>query len=293
MTRRGRSRRPERRSYLGWLPVVIVVAGVAVVGGVIYVQGQSEPGPQEPLSRLGTADVHSLAFVGDDPQRLVFGSHAGLKASSDGGRTWQALAAGSDAMSMSVVGSDSLVIAGHGVLAVSRDGGRTIAPLANDLPSDDIHGFTRDPAQPARMWAALAGGGVFETTDAGSTWVSVRADPMFNLVAMVRDGRTDLLGVDASGLSTSPDGGRSWTSLATPPTYPMTALASSPDGRALYAGSPSALFRSVDAGRTWTATTYRGSVFALAAITGSVALVSQETEFFRSDDGGQTFPGQR
>lgn len=273
--------------------MLIVAAGVAVVGGFIYVQGRSEPGQQEPWSRLGTADVHSLAFVGDDPQRLIFGSHAGLMASSDGGRTWQGLAAGSDAMSISVIGSDSVVIAGHGVLAVSKDGGRTIAPLANDLPSDDIHGFTRDPAQPARMWAALAGGGVYETTDSGSTWVAVRADSMFNLVATVRDGRTHLLGVDASGLSTSLDGGRSWNPLATPPTYPMTALAGSSDGRDLYAGSPSSLYRSVDGGRSWSPTTYRGSVLALAAIADSVALVSQETEFFRSDDGGQTFAGPR
>lgn len=289
MSKRGRSRPREPRSLAGWLPVIVAV--VAVAAGFVYLEGRSSAAQQQSWSRLGTSDVHALAFIDNDPQRLIFGHHGGLRTSSDGGRIWQALASGADAMALSVVGPDSIVIAGHGVLAASVDGGRTIAPVRNDLPSDDIHGFARDPAQPARMWAAIATGGVFETTDAGSTWVAVRDDAMFNLAAIRRDGGTQLLGVDASGLITSPDGGRSWSPLATPPTYPMTALAGSADGQVLYAGSTSSLYRSSDGGGSWTETMYRGSVLALAAVGDSVALVSQDTEFFRSEDRGQTFAG--
>lgn len=287
MTRRGRSRPPGRRSWAGWLPVVVAV--LAAVAGFLYLEGRSDIAQQASWSRLGTSDVHALAFVDNDAQRLVFGHHGGLKTSNDGGRTWQDLASETDAMALAVVGPDSIVIAGHGVLAASVDGGRTIVPVRNDLPSDDIHGFARDPARPARMWAAIATGGVFETADGGSTWVGVRDDAVFNLAAIRRDGGTELLGVDTSGLITSPDGGRSWSRLATPPTYPMTALAGSADGQLLYAGSPSSLFRSTDGGRSWSETTYRGSVLALAAVGDSVALVSQATEFFRSEDRGQTF----
>lgn len=291
MSRRGRSRPREPRSLVGWLPVIVAV--VAVAAGFVYLEVRSSAAQQESWSRLGTSDVHALAFIDNDPQRLIFGHHGGLRMSNDGGRTWQALASGPDAMALSVVGPDSIVIAGHGVLAASVDGGRTIVPVRNDLPSDDIHGFTRDPAQPARMWAAIATGGVFETTDGGSTWVAVRDEAMFNLAAIHRDGGTQLLGVDASGLTTSPDGGRTWSPLATPPTYPMTALAASADGQLMYAGSPSALYRSTDGGRSWGETAYRGSVLALAAVGDSVALVSQDTEFFRSEDRGQTFAGSR
>lgn len=47
-----------------------------------------------------------------------------------------------------------------------------------------------------------------------------------------------------------------------------------------------------DGARTWTAAAYPGSAFAIAT-TGDgsiVAVVSRETEFFRSSDGGATWP---
>lgn len=43
----------------------------------------------------------------------------------------------------------------RGILA-SQDEGDTWTPIEADLPSLDIHGFARDPADPARMWDAVA-----------------------------------------------------------------------------------------------------------------------------------------
>jgi photosystem II stability/assembly factor-like uncharacterized protein len=96
-----------------------------------------------------------------------------------------------------------------------------------------------------------------------------------------------------SGLVASSDGGRSWQSLTSPPTFSMTAFAASTDGTILFAGSSNGLFRSGDGGRSWVATAYDGSAFAVGTATdgGTVAVVSRETEFFRSDDGGATWPG--
>lgn len=91
---------------------------------------------------------------------------------------------------------------------------------------------------------------------------------------------------------TSTDGCRTWTTLGTPPAYPMTGLAATPDGGTLYAGAPDGLFRSDDGGRTWSPTGYRGSAFAVATTEDgqTVALVSRETEYFRSPDRGATWP---
>lgn len=269
---------------------VLAVATIAVATFVVLrMSGSAQP---VPWTRFGTPDVHSLAFVDGDPQRVLFGRHGGLEASSDGGATWSQLPVRNDAMSTSVAKDSSIVIAGHEVFVGSRDGGQTWAPIESDLPSLDIHGFTRDPADPARMWAYLATGGLWESLDFGARWTQVRADNVVFPTAVV-DGTTRLLGVDARGLVTSTDGGRTWTSLSMPPTYPMTGLAASADGGIVYAGASDGLFRSSDGGRSWTRTGYTGSVFAITTSPDgrTVAVVSRETEFFRSADGGATWPG--
>ncbi|HUS20435.1 MAG TPA: hypothetical protein VMZ66_00305 [Aeromicrobium sp.] len=199
-----------------------------------------------------------------------------------------------DAMALTAGSDRSVVVAGHDVLTASVDGGATWQPISADLPSLDIHGFTRDPADPTQMWAYLATGGLWESTDGGLRWSRVREDNVAFPLAVPTQTGTRLLGVDASGLVASGDGGRTWTAVGSPPTYPMTALAASADGAVLFAGAPDGLFRSSDGGRTWSTTGYSGSAFAVATTPDglSVGVVSQATEFFRSSDGGATWMGQ-
>lgn len=294
MSKAPRRQRSEagRRVVPRWLlPAGIGLTVIAVAAAIALRPGAA--GKPTAWSTLRTQDVHSLAFVGGDPEHVLFGHHGGLLDSRDGGRTWSALPVRDDAMGMAPADDGSIVIAGHEVFTASRDGGMTWASIAADLPSLDIHGFTRDPADPARMWAYLATGGLWESSDFGARWTQVRADNVAFPVA-VRDGSTTrLLGADATGLVTSTDGGRTWTTLGTPPTYPMTSLAAAADGRTIYAGAPGGLFRSEDGGRTWAATGYRGSAFAIATTPDGqvVAVVSKETTFVRSPDRGSSWPG--
>jgi len=276
------------------MPVPLVVTAIVVlvaIIGALWVSRSS--GSQTPWTRFGTQDVHSLAFADPSGSKVLFGHHGGLSSSTDGGRTWSALSVRDDAMSVAPASDGSIVIAGHEVLVASRDGGASWSPVQADLPSLDIHGFTRDPADPARMWAYLATGGLWESTDHGAHWARVRQDNILFPLAVGGGAETRLLGVDATGLAASDDGGRTWGPLSTPETYPMTALAATADGRIVYAGSPDALYRSEDGGGTWSKTGYLGSAFAIATTPGgrTVAVVSRETEFFRSDDGGATWPG--
>ena len=296
MTRRGDRRRqgsntPAARTVPAWLLPVAAVVIVAVVAVLLW--NAQSTGGQTAWARLGTQDVHALAFVGGDPQRVLFGHHGGLLESGDGGRTWSPLPVRDDAMSMASADDGSIVIAGHEVFTASRDGGATWAPVQTDLPSLDIHGFTRDPADPARMWAYLATGGLWESTDFGARWIEVRPDNVLFPLAVRAASMTRLLGVDTSGLVASDDGGRTWTTVGAPPTYPMTALAATPDGSTIYAGSPDGVFSSADGGRSWQPTGYRGSAFAIATSPdgAAVAVVSRDTEFFRSSDRGATWPG--
>ena len=271
------------------------VGAVAVIGVAVVAFLLSRPSgtSASPWSRLGTQDVHSLAFVGDDPDRLLFGHHDGISASSDGGRSWQPLGTRSDAMSLGAATDGSIVIAGHEVLASSRDDGRTWESIPAALPSLDIHGFARDPGDPARMWAYLATGGLWESRDGGLTWERVQQENVLFPVAVSATGATRLFGVTANGLAASDDGGRTWRSVATPEIYPIASLAATTDGSVLVAGGQGGLARSVDGGATWSELPFDGQPAAIAVTAQgqTIGFVAQSTEFFRSDDGGQTWPG--
>ena len=292
MAKRRKAPPPKRRPtavIAGAAAVVVVAIGLVA----FLLLRPSASGAQLAWARFGSADVHSVAFVGDDPHHLLFGHHGGLEETKDGGRTWSKLPVRDDAMSMSPASDASIVVAGHDVFVASRDGGQTWAPIKGDLPSLDIHGFTRDPLDPSRMWAYLATGGLWESTDFGAHFERVRDDNVLFPTAVRAGATTRLFGVDANGLSASDDGGRTWTALAFPPTFPMTSFAASVDGRVLYAGASNGLFRSPDGGRSWIKTGYAGSAFAIAVSPDgkTVAVVSRQTEFFRSTDGGATWPG--
>lgn len=271
---------------------IVVIALLAIGAIVAALVATRSPGRAEPWARLGTEDVHSLAFVGSGTDRVLFGHHGGLLSSTDGGATWASLPVAEDAMSTSAASDGSIVIAGHEVFRASLDGGATWNAIDTDLPSLDIHGSARDPSEPARMWAYPASGGLWESTDGGATFVQVRADNVLMPTAVLGS-PTRLLGVDATGLIESLDGGRTWSGLAMPPTFPMTALAAAADGRTLYAGAQDGLYRSVDAGRSWSATSYEDSVFALATSADgrTVILVDRSADVYRSDDSGATWPG--
>ena len=269
-----------------------MIGGIAVVA-LLFIIGRPGASSATPWSRLGTEDVHSLAFVGEDTSRLLFGHHGGISASSDGGRSWQTLGTRSDAMSLGAATDGSIVIAGHEVFAASRDGGRTWEDVAADLPSLDIHGFARDPGDPARMWAYLATGGLWESRDNGSTWERVQQENVLFPVAVQSPTGTRLFGVTVNGLAASDDGGRAWHGMATPEIYPIASLAATADGTVLVAAGAGGLARSADGGATWSKISFEGqpAAIAITADGQTIALVTRSTEFFRSDDGGKTWPG--
>lgn len=290
IVRRARPVQPRQRSWRWLAPAGgAAVVAVAVAAFYILTQGGASAAP---WSRLGTQDVHSLGFVGDDPDRLLFGHHGGISASSDGGRTWQPLGTRSDAMSLGVVSDGSIVIAGHEVLAASRDDGRSWDDIPATLPSLDIHGFARDPGEPSRMWAYVATGGLWESRDGGLTWERVQQDSVLFPVAVRPAGATRLFGITSDGLSISDDGGRTWRSVVTPEIYPFASLAATTDGSVLVAGGQGGLARSDDGGATWSKLPFDGAPAAIAVTAGgrTIAVVTRSTDYYRSDDSGQSWP---
>ncbi len=269
-----------------------MVAAVAVA--LLLRPGAGAPTP-DPWARLGTQDVHSLAFPGPDRLTVLFGHHGGILRSTDGGRLWQPLPVRQDAMGMAAATDGSVIIAGHLVFQGSQDGGTTWAPIEADLPSLDIHSFARSLSDPARMWAYLAEGGIYESADGGHSWTRVHEGSVTNLTA-TRDERGDtLLGIDLRGLVRSGDGGRTWTVVGTPPVAPVISLAATADGRVIVLGATDGLYRADDSGASWRQILQGGPFLAVAVWSdgSTIAAVDGDTDFYRSDDGGATWPGVR
>jgi photosystem II stability/assembly factor-like uncharacterized protein len=289
---------PARRGWTRWLAIGGVGALAVVVVAVIVLTRETSPASGGPTSwsRLGTQDVHALRFVPGSTERLLFGHHEGILMTSDGGRAWTATAARSDAMSLAVAGEDRLVIAGHGVFQESTNGGTTWSDIPADLPSLDIHAFAQSAVDPEQMWAYIAGGGLYSSTDGGTRWSEAYTGDIVGLVAVSDDGADVLLGVDPfAGLIRSVDGGVTWTSAGTLPTSPVASLAATPDGRTILLGGTDGLYRSDDGGATWPRVLQTGTILATAISDDGDVLgaVTEETAFFRSDDGGASWPGPR
>jgi photosystem II stability/assembly factor-like uncharacterized protein len=183
-------------------------------------------------------------------------------------------------------------IAGHEVYLESRDAGKTWQPVPNDLPGLDLHAFATDPANPHHAWAYAVGQGLFETTDAGRHWQLRQAGSWPALAAYRNRAATVLLAVGPEGLARSSDGGASWAAL-TYPGAPLAALAVAPDGTVIYAATSTGLRRSSDGGASWSATGFTSQALAVAAAPRDpmdVALVDESTRFYRSPDGGLSWP---
>lgn len=276
-----------------WLTIGLAVLAIVGIGAYLLLGGPPRSSPS-PWAMLGTADVHSLAFDPDDPSHLYFGHHDGLLESTDGGRTWQPGAlSGADAMNVRPSGGGMMQIAGHEVYVESRDGGQTWQPVPNDLPGLDLHAFVVDPNNAERAWAFAVGHGLFETTDAGRRWELRNPGNIGALTIFVEEGRPVLLGLSETGLGRSDDGGQTWQALGRPDGQ-VTSLAAAADRSVVYAGTTAGLQRSSDGGRTWNSTAL--AVLPLTIAVGPtnptlVVVVDDSTRFYRSEDGGATWPG--
>jgi len=231
------------RPWLSALAGAGAVAVLALLVGVAVTRSNGGSGtPTAPRVAPGlpdTPDYHSLVVSPTNAKALLLGTHYGLYRSTDGGRTWASDAlGGQDAMNLVRPSGQTLWVAGHMVLAKSVDGGKTwrdVRPAG--LPGLDVHGFASDPRNSRTLYAAIAGTGLYRSTDGGNSFSVVSTDvgPAVMALAVMRDGRI-LAGDMQRGLMISRDGGRTWArnlraqlmGVALNPTDPKRILASGP-----------------------------------------------------------------
>ena len=285
-----------------WITGAVLVAGVVAWWAISTLGGQEGRSAPRPIATFTASDVHSLLIDPTDPDRVLFGSHAGVQESLDGGFTWQAGSlSNADAMSMAVSPAEAAIryVAGHDVFLVSRDGGESWQPVAHDLPGTDLHAFAQDPTDSRRLYTLVAGAGVFTSADEGRSWTPLPTQPpgMSGQGALATDGAT-LYAVTPSGLFRSTDGGTTWAVTVTQPADLVVSLAvPATTAETIYAGTTSGVAKSTDGGATWIELgPSDAAVPALAtapADPNRLMIVDETGAVYRSDDGGTTWLAPR
>jgi len=289
----------EPTRFPRWLwPVVtaLVILGVGA-GAFLIAKEQAQSGSDGPAAATGglpdTPDYHSLLVAPSDPEHILLGTHAGLYESTDGGRDWQRVALeGQDAMNLAQSQGKTVWAAGHNAFAKSTDGGANWADVRPDgLPSLDIHGFAVDPSRPDRLYAAVAGQGLFRSDVGGESFrlVSKEVGGAVMALAVMPDGRI-LAGDIEKGLMESSDGGKSWRLLLR---AGLMGLAVNPDDPKTVIATGPGILLSTDSGKTFdpvlTLEQGAGPVGWSSSDPKLAYVVGFDRKLYRSNDGGVTW----
>ncbi len=247
-----------------------------------------------PLAKL-EGDMHALLFTNDG--RVVYGQHAGIQISSDGGKTWSTPGGQGDAMGLAVAQKNVMYLAGHDVFLKSFDAGKTWTnPGFGNLPGTDIHGLAVSEANDW-LYANIAGKGLYRSTDGGQVWQAVNSATGGAMALAVGSGTPPaLFAATMEGLLHSSDGGASWAALANSSSLVGMALAVNQKTNTIYASSSTGVVRSDDTGETWTELGDLGEAVALIAIdpqnAAHLMTVSGTGQVYVSQDAGQTWTGK-
>ncbi len=289
--------RRKQQAHSRWLITTGFIILLVVVSWLIFSNGQFENTSARPISRLTTADFHSLAFSPTEPETVFFGHHGGMLMSLNGGKDWESTTLNNaDAMALAFPFSDpqTMYAAGHDVFFKSTNAGQTWESVDTNLPGTDIHGFTVDPENANQVYAHVVGFGIFGSRDGGKTWTLLSSSmpgSTFNL-SIGADADTLYAAAGEAGLWVSKDSGQTWSRLPEIPDAGAIAVTYLRASDRLYVttlGSAAGLYSSEDGGQTWTFAGLGGTILAFAVSPldpKHIVAVNDQGEVLASRDGG-------
>ena len=269
-----RAERRRRRLRWGAAAAALLLAGA--VGFLVSRGGDpgagDTAGPQPTVSVGG--DLHSVTSIGN---ALYVGGHEAVGVSRDSGSTWQQVKSLDNADAMGWAVTDSVVLAGgHPGLYRSTDQGVTFNPVSGSAAVPDVHalggaGTTLylaspqaglltsadggqswqvrnptagrsfmgtilvDPKDPSRLVAPDMSGGLTSSTDGGRTFTPLGGPAGAMAAAWNPTATEEIIAVGMNGAARSIDGGASWQDIAVP--EGTSAVTYTADGRTIYAGA--------------------------------------------------------
>ena len=292
---RARIKKKQERSWqlIAGGTVLILIVGALFV---LFNRG-SDNSSARAISRLTTADFHSLALSPTELETIFFGHHHGLLVSHNGGKDWKPTTLeNADAMALALPPSDPQIMyaAGHEVFFKSTDGGKSWESVSTDLPGLDIHGFAVDPENANKVYAHVVSFGIFGSQDGGSTWtlLSNRAPSSTYNLAVGENPETLYAATGNTGLWKSEDGGRTWKYMQTIPDRGAVAVVYVPANGRVYVstvGDLAGLYVSEDNSQSWQPLGLNGTLLAIAISPidpDRIVVVNDQGEVFASRDGG-------
>jgi photosystem II stability/assembly factor-like uncharacterized protein len=219
--------------------------------------------------------INAIAFHPKDDQVMYAAGETGIFLSPDQGETWTNISGRLPAVPMSAVATDGEALYAGSVGAGVFPG--IIYPLINtaDWSSESLLSapvahiqITLHPDDSQTLYASAYPGGVFKTTDGGTTWSAHNRDlPSFSAADASRQGHYALavspsapdvlyLGLYAQGIFRSDDGAETWRPVfgedgELQHATVQTLLVHPDDAEIVYVATEEGVWRTVNGARTW------------------------------------------
>ncbi|MFN2595574.1 MAG: WD40/YVTN/BNR-like repeat-containing protein [Pyrinomonadaceae bacterium] len=304
-TRQARSSFTVKRASISVVAFVAFVAPVAFVARVAARAGWV-------AARRGEAgrDLNAVYFA-SDKRGWIAGDGGQVLRTEDGGRTWLAQQAGTDASINDIYfrdGDDGYLLAGNQILT-TEDGGatwgaaHTFAPAEFDGAVPELYSVRF--ASKKRGWIVgsvsrrddVVDSLLIYTDDGGASWLRRTLPARFELLHLDFHGekRGWIVGDRGTILHTE-DAGATWARQDSGTTATLYHVDFVDDDNGWAVGERSTILRTSDGGRTWVRATAPSIVGANATLL-SVAFVNRDDGWIvgrrgvilRSDDGGRTW----